>query len=90
MLYDLLNEDKYVTYSSGARQEVRCNRVLGRDVRHTIDVWSRDTFMDDGSKPNTSISSATQDLAAYPWRGPLVVSGKKGLSVEVGTALCMQ
>jgi len=78
-LEHLLGQDQNFDSPALERQEICCNIVLSRDVEHVIDVWFRSDFLGDGSKINASIVHATQELNAYPWRGPLIALGRKGL-----------
>lgn len=80
-LWDLPFLEKYLGRSFGAleRMEFERNLVRKRDLPKVIEVWMRDNFLNDGSRPNRSIKNATKGAARHDWRGPLVVLKYVGL-----------
>lgn len=65
-------------------QTVQKNIYRNFTLDHTIVVAARDTFLIDGSKPNKSISHATNNLHGHNWRGPLVLLRISGIGVDAG------
>ncbi|KAI0880206.1 uncharacterized protein GGS22DRAFT_99463 [Annulohypoxylon maeteangense] len=63
---------------------IQRNKILERNLSHTIDVCYRDGFLVDGSSANKSIGSitSTKPYQSHDWRGPVLAYGKKGLGID--------
>jgi hypothetical protein len=48
------------------------SQIAGDNLRFPIQLWSRATFLNDGSPINRSIYRLTKGQARYPWRGPFI------------------
>ncbi|KAI1425516.1 hypothetical protein F5Y12DRAFT_369495 [Xylaria sp. FL1777] len=59
---------------------INYNAVLAKRLSNIVCVSYRDTFLIDGSKPNSSIAAITATMPGYhhDWRGPIIGYGKVG------------
>lgn len=46
--------------------------IAGDNLRFPIQLWSRGSYLNDGSPLNRSIYRLTKGQARYPWKGPFV------------------
>jgi hypothetical protein len=50
-----------------------------RALKNVLEVFHKDNFFNDGSKPNKLIKKITKNKSTHDWRGPLIVVKFKGL-----------
>ncbi|KAL5319640.1 hypothetical protein ACEPPN_012696 [Leptodophora sp. 'Broadleaf-Isolate-01'] len=55
------------------------NEVRGYTLDHTVVLYARDNWLNDGSKPNQAALSLTDWELPYDWRGNILVMNYKGL-----------
>ncbi|KAH7321625.1 hypothetical protein BKA65DRAFT_85390 [Rhexocercosporidium sp. MPI-PUGE-AT-0058] len=55
------------------------NKVRGYTLDHTVVLYARDNWLNDGSKPNQAALALTNWELPYDWRGNILVMSYKGL-----------
>ncbi|KAG4438114.1 hypothetical protein IFR05_006394 [Cadophora sp. M221] len=55
------------------------NEVRGYTLDHTVVLYARDNWLNDGSKPNQAALSLTDWELPYDWRGNILMMNYKGL-----------
>ena len=53
-----------------------------RNLNCTLEIYHRDSFLDDGLVTNRAVLKITNGTMAYDWRGPLVAMRRKGLGSD--------
>jgi hypothetical protein len=62
-----------------SRLEIESKKIITRSILrgfelgYTVEIFSRDTFLYDGSTPNICVQHTTEGQTRYDWRGPFVV-----------------
>lgn len=69
------------------RVPIPYNPVLERQLSDTIQLCYRDTFLFDGSKPNSSVAAITTTKPGqyHDWRGPIIAYANAGPGVNQAT-----
>ncbi|KAL2068295.1 hypothetical protein VTL71DRAFT_16393 [Oculimacula yallundae] len=55
------------------------NEVRGYGLDHTVVIYARDNWLNDGSKPNQAALALTDWELPYDWRGNVLILSNKGL-----------
>jgi hypothetical protein len=64
------------------RKPIKRNALRGFDLDHTVEVVCRETFLIDGSKPNSCVMEITKGKMTHDWRGPIVVLRQPGTAMD--------
>ncbi|KAI0426894.1 hypothetical protein F5Y09DRAFT_317743 [Xylaria sp. FL1042] len=74
------NAKPFLNNDHGKEVHIQYNQVLAKRLSNIVCVSYRDTFLIDGSVPNSSIAPITATVPGYhhDWRGPIIAYGKVG------------
>lgn len=74
----------FLNNDHGRPVNIRYNEVLARHLSDLVCLSYRDTFLVDGSAPNSSVAMITATSRGYhhDWRGPMVAYGLVGSSFD--------
>ena len=64
------------------RKPIKRNVLRGFDLYYTVQVICRDTFLIDGSKPNSCVMEITKGKMTHDWRGPILVMRQPGTEID--------
>ncbi|GAP90662.2 putative zinc finger mynd-type protein [Rosellinia necatrix] len=82
--WQLANAKPFLNNNHGHEVPIQYNEVLTRRLLNTVCVSYRDSFLVDGSAPNSSVAAITATSPGYhhDWRGPIIGYGKVGTGVD--------